>query len=166
MGELSACRLCLCWHFGVKNLSDNLLPRPPTQARGEFWSCNGSGRLGDPTQGGSCRAQRLPLFDVIFIALFFPQLSSAGEGVLRVQTWLDGVTRRAPGHVVRYITQRAAGHHAHVLRLAHENRPHNDCRREKFPLNSESKNPHQAVARQHHCRQNRSNHTQPCCSQD
>ena len=102
-------------------------PRVPTThlARGEFWSCHGSGRFGDTTLWGTRGARgargwdasaipprvglRLPLFDV-FIALFFPQLSSAGE--IRVQTWMFGVVPRAHEKVACHLFHRPCHHTA------------------------------------------------------
>ena len=64
----------------------------------------GLGRFGDTTQGWFVRH--------FFIALFFPQLSSAGEWVVRDQTWMFVVHL---AHIKcishrRVITQRAATH--------------------------------------------------------
>ena len=116
LGELSACRLCFCWHFGVMNLSDNLLPRPPTDpARGVFWSCRVSGRFGDSMLWGTRGAHGARGWDASAIPpraglfvhkgshclmsflsrSFFRSSPLWGEGVLPIQTWLDGVTPRA-----------------------------------------------------------------------
>ena len=70
-------------------------PRPPTHpARGEFWSCHGSGRFGDTTQGGT-KARSSPL-----------------RGEFRVQTWMSGVVSRAHQKVASHLFHRPCHHTA------------------------------------------------------
>ena len=102
-------------------------PRPPTHpARGDFLSCHGSGRFGDTilwsTRGGVGTLRRYHpglVCAPFFIALFFPQLSSAGGGVVRVQTWMFVVYLahiKCVSHR-RVITQRAATHEIWMFRM-------------------------------------------------
>ena len=77
-------------------------PRPPTHpARGNFWSCHGSGRFGDTilwstrdTRGArGWDASAIPP-TVGFVRHFYRTVFSAAllsGGVVRVQTWMIGV---------------------------------------------------------------------------
>ena len=120
--ECGLYKWCLCWHFGIKDLSGNFFsrcvrqiyggcglavsPGKPRLARGEFWSCHGSLCFGDTILWGTRGTRGARGWDAsaipprmglvclfFFFAMFFPQLLCGRE--VRVQTWMAGVVPRA-----------------------------------------------------------------------
>ena len=104
-----------------RTLCHECLSRPPTHpAGGELWSCCGSGRFGDTTQGGAWQVQKHPLSGSLFFSAlvcfcFFAALRWGGEGGrgrreggegkrgFWFRPWRGGVTPRANKFVGRHL---------------------------------------------------------------